>query len=91
MADIKGKQKMLTVKVKNPEATLYEGEAYAITSINDKGIFDVLPQHENFICMIKNKVVIHLSEGYKKEYQIEKGVLKASENTISIFLGFEDA
>lgn len=82
-------QNSLFLSVKNPEHVVYEGEAFAITSVNEKGLFDVLPKHQNFISMINEKLIIHLSKGFKKEFKIGQGVLKAQKNIVKIFLGLE--
>lgn len=69
------------------EKTLFNGEAYAITSINEKGRFDILPHHANFITLIKQFVIIYTSEGEKKEFPLDNGVLEVSGNMVSIYLG----
>ena len=79
----------VTVYVGNPEKVLFEGEAVAVSSKNEKGPFDVLLQHENFICTVQEKVIIHLKGGGKKEIPISKGILKVEVNSINIFLGIE--
>lgn len=82
-------EQRLFVTVKSPEETLFEGDAFAISSRNENGLFDVLPEHANFICMISGKITIHLSKGFKKEFPIEQGVLKAFNNEVNVFLGIE--
>lgn len=80
----------LLVYVRTPEQIIYQGEAAAISAVNKKGLFDVLMQHENFITIIKEKVIIHMKNGEKKEFPIRSGVLKAEGNKIYIFLGLQD-
>src|ERR1051325_2061123 len=43
----------LHVKVQTPEKVLWEGEADAVTSRNSAGVFDILPEHANFISMLE--------------------------------------
>ena len=57
---------------------------------HEKGIFDVLPQHENFISVIKDKIIIHTTDGKDKEMKIDNGVLKVQENEAHIFLGLAE-
>jgi len=79
----------LFVIMKNPQATLFEGKAIAVTATNDKGIFDIIPYHTNFISLIKDYVIIHEIEDIKKTYPIQTGIMKVFENTVSIYLGIK--
>lgn len=80
----------LNLFIISPEATLFEGEVEAITSINNKGTFDVLPLHENFITIIKDKVVIHHKiGGEKKDLTLNSGIIKVSQNRVNVFVGIE--
>ncbi len=81
---------LLTVHMSSPENILFEGTAEAVTSVNDDGEFDLLPLHENFICIVKKKAVIHIKiGGEKKEFPIESGVIKVQRNRVYILTGFE--
>jgi F0F1-type ATP synthase epsilon subunit len=78
--------KKLHVNIKDRGKIYFDGEANAITSYNDIGIFDVLPLHENFISLIKKKIIIH-DEINQREMKIESGLLKAVGDKISIYIG----
>lgn len=75
----------IRVIIKNREKTLFDGELRAISTFNDVGIFDILPNHENFISLIKDKIILH-KEGSDKQVKIGQGVLKARENKVNIYL-----
>lgn len=77
----------LILAVRSREKTLFEGEAKAVTSYNDKGIFDILPYHTNFITLIKKSLIIHKVEGSSEELKVESGVLKVSQNQVHVYLG----
>ena len=79
----------LTVVMRNKDKVLYSGNAYAVTSINDRGIFDILPQHENFISLIKEKVTIHLTPKEKKQIQIENGIVRVIGDKVHIYVNFK--
>ena len=79
----------LTVVVRNRENVLYSGQVAAVTSINDKGIFDVLPQHENFISLIKEKVIIHPTLKENKEIQIENGIVRVHKDKVYVYVNFK--
>jgi len=79
--------KEINVFVRNSENVLYEGLAKAVTSLNDKGTFDVLPTHANFISLIKKFVRIYQKDGQIKEIPVDSGVIRVLENAIEIYLG----
>lgn len=77
----------LTVKVMDLENVLYEGSAKSVSSINDKGSFDVLPLHSNFITLIQKKILIEDASGVKQTFEISNGVLICKQNQVRIYLG----
>ena len=58
-----------------------------MTSVNDKGEFDVLEKHINFVTLIKEKIIIHTTDGRVEEMKIKEGVLRVHKDEVSIFLG----
>ena len=78
---------LILLKIQTKQGVSFNDKVRAITSFNEKGIFDVLPQHENFISVVKDKVIIHTKDGQDKEMKIDNGVLKVHENEVHIFLG----
>ncbi len=89
MNDQLPEQPALHVIVQNPESTLFQGNAVAISSVNQKGPFDILPLHANFICMIKDSLTIYETQKKTRKIPLEKGILKVFENNITVFLGIE--
>ncbi len=65
---------------------VFEDEVKAMTSLNEKGIFDILPQHENFISIIKEYITIHKKDGQKETINIGNGVLKVKNSQISCYV-----
>lgn len=74
------------VVIKEKNKIYFEGDVFALTSYNDKGLFDVLPFHENFISLIKDKIILH-NNGEDKEMKIDNGLLKTNGNKVSVYLG----
>lgn len=74
------------VIIKNKESIIYDGQVTAVSSFNDVGLFDVLPLHENFISLVKDKIIIHDSSG-QKEFKINNGLLKVKDDKVDIYLG----
>ena len=73
------------VTIKNQETTLFDGDVTALSSFNDVGLFDILPMHENFISIVKDKIILHNKEA-QKELKIDHGVLKVRNNKVNIYL-----
>lgn len=88
MADLPQK---LTVTIRTTNTTLFEGEAKAVTSHTDNGVFDILPYHAHFICIVKKTIIILLLDGEKKEFPIESGILQVFDNVVDVFLGYAPA
>ncbi len=74
------------VIIKNKESIIYDGQATAVSSFNDVGLFDVLPLHENFISLVKDKIII-LDNSGQKEFKINNGLLKVKDDKVDIYLG----
>jgi len=83
------KTSILTVVVRNKDKVLYSGQAYAVTAVNDRGPFDVLAQHESFISLIKDRVIIHTTPKEQKEIQIENGIVRVYKDKVYIYVNFE--
>jgi len=84
---IKFFEKAILVTVRNREKILFQDKIKAMTSFNEVGPFDVLPEHANFISLIKKTLVLHKESGQKEELQIDDGVLKVYENEVRIYIG----
>lgn len=81
--------KPLIIDVRSPETIYYVGEAEGLSSVNEKGIFDVLSLHENFISLIRERIVIHQKIGQSKEIKIENGIVKVFKNKVYVLVGIE--
>lgn len=79
----------LTISIKKPEQTVFEGNVKAITSFSNKGKFDVLPYHTNFIALIKEQIIIHEEGKQPQIIPIDSGVMKVSGNIVKVVLGVE--
>ena len=79
-------QKLLAV-IRDRNNLLFQGSVKAVSSLNDKGLFDVLPQHANFITLIKEFVTVHLPGKQEKRIEVESGVLKVRDNNVEVYLG----
>ena len=76
----------LTAVIRNKDKVIFSGQVYAITTINDKGPFDVLAEHENFISLIKDKVTIRNTPKEKTEIKIRDGILRVYRDKVYIYV-----
>lgn len=76
---------ILTLSIRDPERFIFKGVVNTVSTFNDRGPFDVLPYHENFITSIKNKLVVKIQEGVK-EFPIDRGIMKVENNNVQVFL-----
>lgn len=79
----------INVVVRNRSTVLFQDKVNAVTSYNDKGVFDILPEHENFISIIKNSVVIHRNKDENQEIKIDNGVVRVYKNNVFFYINFE--
>jgi len=77
----------LNLIIKNRSELLFEGKVKVISSYNDKGKFDILPQHANFISLISQFIIYTTLDDKENNIAITNGIIKVNENKVRIFLG----
>jgi len=77
----------IDVVVRKREGVVFTGRVFAVSSLNEVGNFDVLPNHANFICTIKDLLTIHHTKERKEELKIDSGVLRAKGNLVEVYIG----
>lgn len=73
--------------IKNRETILFEGDVFSVTSYNEIGRFDILPQHANFISLLKDKISYTDFDGKEVSISLNSGIIKVENNQVNIFLG----
>ncbi len=82
--------KKFRLKVVSREGSVFEGEVSSITSYNEKGKFDVLAQHANFISLIKKGLSVRETEtGEEREISFDDALIRVKENFVEVYLGIE--
>ncbi len=73
--------------ITNPERIFFEGEAYSLSSTNNSGPFDILPNHAHFISLLNDATVEILDKDNKKSaYKISRGLISAKANNVRVFV-----
>ena len=80
---------IFNVLVKSREGVVFQGSVESISSINEKGKFDVLAQHANYISLIEKEITIIDLEGKIKRIPLTNGLIRVRENNVEVYLGVE--
>lgn len=80
------KNEHLHLIIRNRENILYDSDVKAVSAINGKGPFDVLPEHANFICVIEKYIVIHELNGKTSQVKVEIGVMHVHDGKVEVYL-----
>lgn len=77
------------LRIVGREGILYEGKVDSISSYNEKGRFDVLALHANFISLIYKKIIIRVNDNDIREMEIGNALLRNKQGKLEIYLGIE--
>ncbi len=77
----------LHVFVMTGDSVVYNDTATSVSSRNERGRFDILPLHTNFISVVKDFILIQINEQDKKQIDIKNGIMRVYENNVQIFVG----
>ena len=80
------KSMKLNVNIRSKDKMFFSGQVRSLTSFNDKGEFDILPLHTNYISIIKDYIFINKGSSEEKKIVINKGVLRIKEDVLDVFL-----
>lgn len=81
------KKDELEVRIAGPEKVLWEGEAFAVSSKNSQGDFDILPHHASFLTIVEDQP-LKISGSDKKvlqEFRFPRALVYNRENKVSIY------
>jgi F0F1-type ATP synthase epsilon subunit len=81
------KDQPLNVIIKTRKETVFNGVAHTITSWNERGEFDILPFHANFITVAQKYLVLDKGTASERKFDIESGILTVSSNKIDVYIG----
>ncbi|MFZ2664364.1 MAG: hypothetical protein WAX66_03310 [Patescibacteria group bacterium] len=78
---------ILMVSIKSKDKILFDGSVKTVSSKNERGVFDILPLHTNFITLISDYVILDKGLPTEKKFDIEKGVLYVLSNKVDVHVG----
>jgi F0F1-type ATP synthase epsilon subunit len=74
------------LRVRNRTQLLFNDDVKSVTSKNDTGIFDVLPEHANFISLITSPLILRKLDGQKQEIPFVNGIIKVKDNAVYCYI-----
>jgi len=74
------------VIVRNRMQILFNDDAKSVSSKNDTGTFDVLPEHANFISLISSPLSIRKVDGKTQEITFKNGLIKVKDNAVFCYI-----
>lgn len=80
------KKDKVYVRVASPEKIIWEGGAFAVSSKNSQGKFDILPHHANFLTIVEDQP-IKISDKKKvlQEFRFPRALIYNRDNRVSIY------
>ena len=82
-------QKLISAVVRDRSGVVFDDQIRGVTAYNDRGMFDVLPVHSNFISVLRKKLVLHKTDGSKQEIHLDSGVIRVLTGKIEAFIGLK--
>ncbi len=83
----KPSNKRIKVSIRNRKKVLYDGSVFSLSSFNDLGEFSVLPQHANFVSLVKKSVTLNKGTSEEKVFELERGLINVDEDGVQIYVG----
>lgn len=76
----------LHVRIISPQQLILEADAESVSSKNSQGVFDVLPQHANFITLVENHPITVRIQGQKPlVFKFPITIMHVQSNKVDIY------
>ena len=84
--DEKSAAEKIHVMVRNRTQVIFNDEVKSLTSKNDTGTFDILPEHANFISLISGSLILRKLDGQNQEIPLRNGIIKVKDDAIYCYI-----
>jgi hypothetical protein len=74
------------VMIRNRRQVIFNDDIKALTSKNDTGVFDILPEHSNFISVLKDEITLHKLDGTKQIIPLKNGIIKVKDTGVKCYI-----
>lgn len=79
-------EEKIHVTVRNRMKLLFDDDVKSLTSKNDSGIFDILPEHSNFISLITSPLILRKPDGQQQEISFTSGLLIVKDDSVHCYI-----
>ena len=80
----------LIVRIISPREIIFEGEAWAVSSKNSAGSFDILPYHANFISLVENQsIYVRKIDKQVLQFKFPFAIIYHTNNYVNIYTDTE--
>lgn len=79
----------LFLKINTRNGVIFNEEVRSASSVNDKGVFDVLIEHAQFISKIKKHVKVIRLDGTDIVIPVGDAIMRVKGQQIEVFLGIK--
>lgn len=77
---------ILEVKIISPRRLIFQGPALSVSSKNSAGVFDILPQHANFISLVENNpITLRKPDRTVQTFSFPLAIIYQSQNKVIIY------
>lgn len=83
---VKASEVKIHVIVRNRMKILFDDDVKSLTSKNDSGVFDILPEHSNFITLITSPLIMRKPDGQKQEITFTSGLLIVKDDAVHCYV-----
>jgi F0F1-type ATP synthase epsilon subunit len=77
----------LNLIIRKRDGVVFKGDVRSISSVNDRGPFDILSMHTNFVSVIRDRINVVKENGQSHNISISRGIIRVKENQVEIYLG----
>jgi len=77
----------LKVVVYGRQGVIFEGQVTALTAVNDRGTFDILPMHSRFVSTFEGALTLHLPNSKSQILELQSGVIRVDQELAEVFDG----
>lgn len=79
-------QQSLHVRIISPQQLILDTQASSVSSKNQQGPFDILPQHANFISIIENSpIVVRIKGQSPLTFNFPLAIVMVTANQVNIY------
>lgn len=85
--NIDSKNINLTVNMRSKSKIYYKGNVKSVTTTNERGEFDILPMHTNFVSIVRKYVTLDKNLPTMQKFDIDSAVLSVQNGIVDIYVG----